>query len=89
MVEELAVRGGCSVVELIDDHDIEMVGRKVVEIGGIETLDRGEDVIEMPWAGPADPLLTERRIAQRVPEGGETLIENLVAVGNKQKSRTR
>ena len=72
-------------VELVDDHDVEVIGREVVEVGGVETLDRGEDVLEALRPGAADPLLAERRVAQRVAEGGQALIEDLVAVRDEQQ----
>ncbi len=89
VVEKLAVRGRRRVVELVDDHDVEVIGREVVEIGGVETLDRSEDVFEVLWSCAADPLLTERRVAHRVTEGGDALIEDLIAVRDKQQARAR
>ncbi len=40
-------------------------------------------------AGPTDPPLAERRVPDRVPEGGEALIEDFIAVGREQQSRSR
>lgn len=46
VVEHLRVRGGGGVVELVDDHHVEVIGREVGEVGSAEALDRGEDVLE-------------------------------------------
>ena len=35
-------------VELVDDHDVEVVRLETLEPGGVETLDRREDVLEEP-----------------------------------------
>ena len=87
MVEELAVRRRRRVMELVDDHDVEVIGRRFVEVGGVEALDRSEDVVEALRAGAADPLLAERRFAQRVAEGRQALVEDLLAVRDEQQAR--
>ena len=85
-VAEHPVVGGCGgVVELVDDDDVEVVGRQGVEVGVGEALDRGEDVLVAGGAGAADPLLAERRRPQRVAERGEALVEDLLAVSDEQQ----
>ena len=61
MVEHPFVGGRCGVMELVDDHDVEVIGGQRVEVGGMQALDRREDVLEAGRAGSADPLLAERR----------------------------
>ncbi len=56
---------------------------------GVETLYRCEDVLEVLRSCAADPLLAERRVAKRVAEGGDALIEDLVAVRHEQQTRAR
>jgi hypothetical protein len=34
-------------VELVNDHDIEVIGCQVKEVGGIEALDRREDILDV------------------------------------------
>ena len=63
VIEDSFVRGGGGVVELVDDHHVEVIRRQGVEVAGVQTLDRGEDVIEPRWSRTADPLLAERRVA--------------------------
>jgi galactokinase len=55
VVEEGLVGGGGGVVELVDDDDVEVVGREVGEAGGVEALDGGEDVVEAGGPAAADP----------------------------------
>lgn len=47
VVEECPIGGRRCVVELVDDDDVEMIRRKVVEVRGVETLYRSEDMLEM------------------------------------------
>jgi len=47
----VAVCGG--VVELVDDDDVEAIGRERGEPGGVQALDRGEDVLE-PYKATID-----------------------------------
>ena len=87
VVEHPLVRGGGRVMELVDDHDVEVVGGDRIEVGGVQALDRREDVLEPARASAPDPLLTERRIAQRVPERREALIEDLLPMSDEQQPR--
>ena len=86
VVEHLLVRRGGGVVELVDDHHVEVIGREVGQAAGVEALDRGEDVLEALRPGAADPLLAEGGVAQGVAEGGEALVEDLLAVGDEQQA---
>ncbi len=73
-------------VELVDDHDVEVIRSQRVELGGVQALDRGEDVVESGRARSTHPLLAERGIAQRVAERGQALVEDLLAMGNEQQA---
>ena len=64
-------------------------GIEVLEVGGGEALDRGEDVVESERPVPTDPELAERRIAHGVPEGVETLLEDLLTMCDEEKACTR
>ena len=44
-------------------------------------------MVEPGRPGAADPLLAERRVAERVAERGEALVEDLLAVGDEQQPR--
>jgi hypothetical protein len=68
VVEEVLVGARRGVVELVDDDDVEVVGREVGEAGGVEALDGGEDVVEAGGPAAADPELAEGVVAQGVAE---------------------
>ena len=76
-------------VELVDDNDVEVLWIEAAEAGSVEALDRREDMLEPPGSSVADPQLTERCVAQRMPVGRKALLEDLLAVRNKQESVTR
>ena len=67
-------------VELVNNHDAEVVCREACEVGCIQALNRCKDVVERCRPASADPLLTKIRISQRVPECCLTLIEDFLAV---------
>jgi hypothetical protein len=46
VVEHSLVRRGSGMVELVDDDDVEVIGREGREVVGVEALDRREDVLE-------------------------------------------
>lgn len=83
MVEQRLVRPGGSVVELVDDDHIEVVGRQIVETGGGQALDRREHVLELRRALAAHPPLAERRLPQGVAERSLALLEDLLPVGDE------
>src|SRR5262249_22831369 len=62
VVKYSRVRGGRGMVKLVDDDNVEMLGREVGEVAGVEALDRGEDMLEARRSRTADPLLPERRL---------------------------
>ena len=87
MLEKRSIGRRGSVVELIDDHDVEVVGVERPEAGRVEALDRGEDVVEAPRTLAADPQLSERVVAQAVTKRRQALFEDLFAVGDEQQPR--
>src|SRR3954454_3236028 len=66
-----------------------MVGCEPVEVGVLQALHRGEDMVEVLWAGAVYPHLAERMIAQSLPECCSTLLEDLAAMGNEEETRPR
>src|SRR5574338_65868 len=53
VIEQGLVRRRRGVVELGDDHDVEVGGVDVADVGGVQTLNRRKDVLELsrPLAG--------------------------------------
>ena len=72
-------------VELVDDHHIEMVRRQVVETIGRQRLDRREHVIPLGGRLAVDPLFAERTVTQHMAEGGAALAQDLLAMGDEQQ----
>ena len=62
-IEQRLIRPRRSVMELVDDHDVEMRRLDRLESGTAEALDRREDVIETRGSLAADPELPEARVA--------------------------
>ncbi len=89
MVEQRLVRRRGGVVELVHDHDVEMRGVDVPNVGAAETLDRRKNVLEPLGPLAPDPLLAKGCVAQRVPERGTALVDDLLAVGNEQEAAAR
>ena len=87
VVEDPLVGGRGGVVELVDDHDVEVVrAPSASSSAAVKALDRGEDVVESGRARSADPFLAERGVAQRVAECGQALVEDLLAMGDEQQA---
>jgi hypothetical protein len=85
--EHLLVRRCGGVVELVDDHHVEVIAGQRVEVGRVEALDRREDVLEARRPGTADPLLAERRVAEARSGTSRALVEDLLAVRDEQQAR--
>src|SRR5690606_9084125 len=85
MVQQGFISGRGCVVEFVDDHYIEVIRRQVRKAAGTQALDGGEDMLEAGRTLAADPKLTEGRISKGVPEGGQALVENFLAVGDEQQ----
>ena len=89
MVDECFVRIRSGVVEFIDDQHIEPIGIQMLEVGNGEALDGGEHVLERIRLLSINPELAKCRVAQRVAESEKTLVQDFLAVGDKQQSRPR
>ena len=87
VLEQRSVRRRRGVVELVDDHDVEVRRIEGTEPDCVEALDRREDVLESLRAMLADPELAEARIAQRVSERRPALLQDLLPVGHEQQPR--
>ena len=55
----------------------------------METLDGGEDVLELPGPLTADPELTEGVVPERLAERGQRLRQDLFAMSDEHQARTR
>jgi len=84
-LEQARVRLRRRVVELVDDDDVEVVRLEPADAGGREALDRREHVLEAQRPVAADPAFAERRLAQRVAERRQALVEDLGAVRDEQQ----
>jgi hypothetical protein len=71
VLEQRDVRLGSGVVELVDDHHVEVLRIERLEARRAEALDRREDVLEPIGARATDPELAERRVTQAVSEESE------------------
>ena len=87
VVEQPPIRRGRGMVELIDDDDVEVIGREVLQVAGVQALHRGEDVLEVVRSCTADPFLAEGSVPDGVPEGGQALIQDLITVCDEQQTR--
>lgn len=75
-------------MHFIDDDHIEVVSRQVGEavLLGIEGLHRGEDAFKTFGRGAVNPDFAEVSIAQDMPKRGARLVQDFLAVGDKQKA---
>ena len=88
VVEQPLVRRRGGVVELVDDHDVEVIrgparrGPRRAGSGSRRRRARSRSVVAPPTHfSPKDG------VAQRVPEGREALVEDLLAVGDEEQPR--
>lgn len=70
-------------VELIDNHHVEVLRANILDAIGIQALNRGKDVLEAIWSRPADPFFPEGRVAQGMPKRALALVEDLLPVGHE------
>ena len=85
MRKDTRVRRCSRMMELVDDHHIEMISGQRGEVIRVQTLDRRKHMLEARRPRPTNPLLAERRVAQRVAEGRQTLVEDLLAMRDEQQ----
>jgi hypothetical protein len=86
VIEERRVAGRGGVVELVHDHHVEVVGRKLRQARRAQALDGGKDVLEVLGTTAGHPQLAEGVVAERVAEGGQALGEQLLAMGHEQQA---
>ena len=89
MLEQPPVGRRCRVVKLVDDDDVEVVAREMGKPGRVQALDRGEDMLEALRPCSPHPQLAERRLAEGVPEGAESLREDLLSMGDEEQPGPR
>lgn len=87
VIEPAAVAGGGGVVELVHDHDVESVGGDLGQIALGEGLHRGEHMAPLAGHLTIHVELAEGGIAQHLAEGGQGLLQDLLAVGDQQQRR--
>ena len=75
------------VVELVDDHDVEGVGRDVLRRRTRQGLDAGEDVLPALRARAADVELAEVGVGEHLAVGPQRLLEDLLAVRDEEQRR--
>jgi hypothetical protein len=61
----------------------------VPNVGAAETLDRRKDMLEPLGPFASNPPLAKGCFPERVPEGGTALVDDFLAVRNKQKAAAR
>src|SRR5580765_3666845 len=79
MVEQPSVRICLGMVELVNDHDVELRRVELVDRAA-QRLDRREHVIPMDRPLSRDETLAERLIVQDEPEHLLALLEDFVAM---------
>ena len=87
MIEQPAV-GVCGcVVELVDDDDVEGVGRQIGQIQLGQRLHRRKHVAPFLRTLASDVELTEGAITKHLPKGREALFEDFLAMRDKKQAR--
>jgi hypothetical protein len=84
VVQEPVVRHRGSVMELVDDHDVEGVWRDLLQPISVERLDHREDVPALSDSTFAVGL-AERAVAQHRSIGRQGLPEDLSAMSHEQQ----
>lgn len=85
MVKEPPVGGRGSVVELVDHHNVEGVGRHGGHVVGRQRLDRGEDVAPALGARAGEVFLAKGGIRQNLAVRTQRLLQNLTSVSDEQQ----
>ena len=86
VVENGVVGRSLGVMELVDDHDIEVAWVEVPEASRVQALDRGEDVVEPVRPITAHPQLAKGCVTQGVSERADGLREDLLAMRDEQQA---
>ena len=87
VIEPAGVAGGGGVVELVHDHHLEAIGGDLGQAALGEGLHRGEHMAPLAGDLAIHVELAEGGIAQHLAEGGERLLQDLLAVGDQQQGR--
>src|SRR5690606_8451445 len=53
--QQVLVAGCRGMVELVHDDHVEVVWRKMLEVGGMQALDRGKHMLVVLWPTAVDP----------------------------------
>src|SRR4051794_10517808 len=86
MLKDCLVGRRGRVMELVHDHDVEVRRVDVPDVGAVQALDRGEHVLELCRPLPADPLLAESGVPQRIAERRAALVEDLLAMSDEKQA---
>lgn len=86
MLEDPPVGASLRVVELVYDDDVEGVGRDGADVVCGERLDACEHVLPSLGSGAPDIELTEASIGEDLAVGAQRLGEDLLAVGDEEKT---
>jgi hypothetical protein len=87
VIEKGGVTRGLRVVKLIDDHNVEVGGIDGLDRIGSERLDHREYVFTGLGPASTGEDLAEGRVLQHRSESRAGLPEDLLPVGNEQKSK--
>jgi hypothetical protein len=85
VVEDPTIRGRCSVVELVDHHNVEAVARNAINAVGGKRLHRGEHVTPPLRSLTLVIELAKVGVSEDLAIGPEALVEDLLAVGDKEE----
>src|SRR3954453_12545831 len=80
VIEQPCVGGRGSVVELIHNDDVELLGVEVFEVQISQGLDGAEDVLPVNRPTATNILLAKRGITEYLAEGRSALRQDLVAM---------
>src|SRR4051812_691008 len=88
-MQKRSVRRCRGVMELVDDHDVEMRRVQRLKPRSVQALDRREDVFEARGSLSAHPELAEAHVAKSKLERRAALSEDLRAMGDEQEPVSR
>ncbi len=88
MVEDPAVGDRLGVVELVDDDDLERIGRDVGDAVGGQGLHGREHVLPALRPGAPDVELAEVRVTEHLAIGATGLLQDLLAMRHEEQART-
>ena len=86
VVEQRLVARCFCVVELIDNDYVEVFRVELGYVSSVQALHGSKDVLPLGGLVSIHPLLTKRAVLQRNPEGPLALLQDLLAVRNKEQA---